>query len=251
MFSKTLGFTLLCLLPIASFAAEIKVLSAGAVKPALAPLIDSYRAHTGDSVNISYGAMGAIKDKIAAGEPADVVIGTPEGLADIEKQGKLVAGSQVPLGIVGMALAVRAGAASPDISTPERLKQALLKATTIGYPDPVKATSGKHFASVLQRLGIADAVKAKTVTKGDGALVADAVAKGEIELMAGQASEILPVTALKLVGPLPGDLQKVTTYSAAVAADAKSSQAAAAFIRYLTSKDGRAVFASKGFDAPK
>lgn len=247
---KAFVFVLACSLPVAGFAAEIKILSAGATKPPLAPLVEMYRKQTGDKLEVSYGTMGLLKEKIAAGERADVIIATVETMTELEQQGKVVAGSRVPLGDIGIGIAVRAGAPVPDVSTPEALKQTLLKAKSIAYVDPTKGTSGKHFAGVLQRLGIAEAVKSKTVLR-EGGYAMEAVATGEAEIGVQQTSEILPVKGIKLIGQLPGDLQKVTTYSAAIMTDAKSPQPATAFIRYLTGKEGRAIFVSKGFAAPK
>lgn len=250
MLTKSFAFMLVCLMPITSFAAEIAVLSAGAAKPSMAPLVERYAGQAGDKIKISYGTMGALQEKLAAGERADVMIATVEVLTDLEKRGKIVPGSRVALGEIGVGVAVREGAPMPDISTPEALKQTLLKAKSIVYVDPTKGTSGKHFAGVLQRLGIADQVKSKTITR-EGGFVLEAVANGEAEIGFQQTSEIIPVKGVKLVGQLPGELQKITVYSAAVMSDAKSPQAAAAFIRYLTGKDGRAMFVSKGFAAPR
>jgi molybdate transport system substrate-binding protein len=194
--------------------------------------------------------MGLLQQKIAAGERADVLIATIEVMTDLEKQGKVVAGSRVPLGDIGIGVAVREGAPVPDISTPEAFKQALLKAKSIVYVDPTKGTSGKHFAGVLQRLGIAEAVKSKTILR-EGGFAVEAVAKGEAEIGVQQTSEIIPVKGVKLIGQLPGDLQKVTTYSAAIMNGAASPKPAQAFIRYLAGKEGRAVFVAKGFMAPR
>lgn len=233
-----------------SVAAEVTVLSAGAAKAPLAPLVETYEKQAGAKVAVSYGTMGLLQEKIAAGERADVIIATVEVLTDLEKQGKIMPGSRAALAEIGVGVAVRADAPVPDISTPEALKRALLQAKSIVYVDPTKGTSGKHFAGVLQRLGIADAVKSKTVLR-EGGYALEAVATGEAEIGVQQASEILPVKGVKLVGPLPGDLQKVTIYSAAIMSDAKSPEPAAAFIRYLTGKEGRAMFVSKGFATPR
>jgi len=250
MVSKLFAAALAAALPIVSSAAEIAVLSAGATKPAVAPLVESYAKQTGDKVGVSYGTMGALQEKLAAGERADVIIATVEVMTELEKKGKVVPGTRVPVGDIGVGAAVREGAPVPDISTPEALKQTLLKAKSIVYVDPTKGTSGKHFASVLERLGIAAQVKPKTVLR-EGGFVLEAVATGEAEIGFQQTSEIIPVKGVKLVGQLPGDLQKVTTYTAAIMTDAKARQPAEAFIRYLTGKEGRSVFLSKGFSAPK
>jgi molybdate transport system substrate-binding protein len=246
---KTFALGLVCLLPLCSFAAEMSVLSAGAVNVALSSLAESYQRQTGDKIEIKYATMGLLQQKVAAGERADIVIATAEGMEQLEKQGNIVPGSSVPLGQVGIGVAVRENAPLPDISTPEAFKQTLLKAKSIVYVDPSKGTSGKHLAAVLQRLGIAEAVRPKTLLV-DGGYAVEPVAKGEIELGMQQMSEILPVKGVKLVGPLPPELQKTTTYSAAIMSGSKSQDAAKAFIRHLASNEGRAMFVAKGFTAP-
>lgn len=249
MHSKTIALTLGCLISVTSFAAEISVLSAGAVKAPVSSLAESYRRETGDKIEISYGTMGFVQQKIAGGEHADVVIATAEVMDELEKQGKVTAGSRVALGQVGVGVAVKEGAPVPDISTPEAFKLTLLKARSLVYVDPARGTSGKHFANVLQRLSIAEAVKARTKVV-DGGYVVELVAKGEAEIGVQQISEILPVKGVTLVGPLPAELQKTTTYTAGIMAWTKSPEAAAALIRYLTGSEGRALFLSKGFSAP-
>src|SRR2546428_7535811 len=145
-----------------------------------------------------------------------------------------------------MGVAVREGAPKPDISTPEALKQALLAAKSLVYVDPGQgATSGIHFAGVLERLGIADAVRAKTRLV-PGGYPAELVARGEVELVAHQISEIVPVKGVTLVGRLPKDLQKITTYSAGLAARSAVPEAARAFIAFVARPAFKARFAGAG-----
>jgi len=151
------------------------------------------------------------------------------------------------LGSVGIGVAVKRGAALPDVSTPEALKNALIKAQSITYMDPQKGTSGKHFDAVLQQLGIADQVKAKT-RLGDAGFVLEPVARGEIELGVQQITEILPVQGAQLVGPLPAPLQKITTYSVMLASSLKHPSEADAFSQFLQSAQAAEVFRAKGFD---
>ncbi len=238
------------LVPAVGSAAEISVLSAGAVRAPVSSLVETYRLRTGHKVGIDYSPVGPIRQKIAAGERADAVIVTAEVTEELEKQGKIVPGSGVALGEVGVGVAVREGAPLPDISTPEALRRTLLAAKSLVYVDPTKGTSGKHFAGVLQRLGIADAVKPRTLLL-DGGNVVEAVAKGEVEIGVQQVSEILPVKGVRLVGPLPLELQKITTYVGAVMIGAKSPEVAAAFLRHLAGEEGRAMFASRGFGPPR
>ena len=172
-----------------------------------------------------------------------------EVVAEVERQGWAVVGSAVPVGSVGIGVAVKAGAARPDISSPEALRQTLLQAQSITYMDPQKGTSGKHFAAVLEQLGIARPMQAKT-RLGDVGFVVEPVAKGEIEIGIQQITEILPVQGVVLLGPLPGNLQKITTYSALLGTPAQAQPAAADFIRHLLSPQATAVFERTGFKRP-
>ncbi len=225
--------------------ADLQVLSAGATKPAVSTLLESFRAATGHTVQITFDTMGGIAKRVAGGERADAVIGTTEGLAQLAQQGKIEAASVTPLGQTGIGVAVRESAPRPDISTPEAFKQTLMAARSIAYVDPTRGTSGRHFAGVLQQLGIAEAMQSKTRLI-EGGYVAELVARGEAELAVHQISEILPVKGVVLVGPLPEQLQKITTYAAALTNETKSRAAAAAFIAHLSGGNGRAAFDARG-----
>src|SRR5215467_6726672 len=215
-------------------AAEIKVLSAGAMKGIVADLAESFHQETGHTVAISTGTAGEIRQKMTAGDPADVVFVTDTVIEQL-------AGT-------GIGVAVRDGTPPPDISTPEALKQALLAAKSIVYVDPaIGATSGIHFAGVLQRLGIAEAVKGKTVL-WPGGYAAEALLKGQAELCVHQISEILPVKGVTLVGPLPRELQKITTYSAALSSRAATPEVGRAFIAFVSRPSFKPKLAAAGLD---
>ncbi len=229
-------------------AAEIKVLSAGAVKNIVTELAEAFRQETGHTIVISTGTAGEIRQKVTAGDPADVVFVTDTVLEQLAATGLLVADSRADIARTGIGVAVREGAPLPDISTPEAFKQTILAAKSIVYVNPASgATSGVYFASVLQRLGIADAVKDKTVL-WPGGFAAEAVAKGQADLCVHQISEILPVKGVTLVGPLPRDLQKITTYSAALSTRAATPAPARAFIAFVTRPSFKAKFAAAGLD---
>ena len=237
-----------CALAASAQAAEIKVLSAGAVKNIVTELAETFRQETGHTVVLSSGTAGEIRQKVAAGDPADVVFVTDTVLEQLVVTGLLVADSRADIARTGIGVAVREGAPLPDISTPEAFKLTVLAAKSIVYTDPSRgATSGIHFASVLQRLGIADAVKDKTVL-WPGGFAAEAIVKGQADLCVHQISEILPVKGVTLVGPLPRDLQKITTYSAAVSTQAATPAPARAFIAFVTRPSFKAKFAAAGLD---
>ena len=229
-------------------AAEIKVLSAGAVRSVVSGLAEAFGRETGHAVMLTFGTVGALRQKLAAGEPADVLILTDVAIDDLARQGAVATGTRTDIARTGMGVAVREGAPVPDISTPEAFRQTLLSAKSLTYVDPAQgATSGVHFAGVLQRLGIAEAVKGKTRLVAGG-YPAELVAKGEAELVAHQISEIIPVKGVTLVGPLPKDLQKITTYSAGLAARSAVADAARAFVAFLSQPSFKTRFAEAGLD---
>ena len=147
-----------------------------------------------------------------------------------------------------VAIGVRSGAPQPDISTVEKLKAALLAAKSISYADPAKGgASGVYFAKVVDRLGIADQMKSKTVLV-PGAQAGELVAKGEVEMGVAQASEIAAVPGTQVVGPLPGDLHIEMIFSVGIGSMSKDPAAAKSLIELLTSPTGAAVLKSKGMD---
>jgi molybdate transport system substrate-binding protein len=228
-------------------AAEVRVISAGAMRAIVTEMSRAYEQETGNTVTLAFGTVGMVRQKMAA-EQVDVVIMTDVAVDDSSRQGAVLAGSRVDLARTGMGVGVREGAARPDISSAEALRQALLAARSIVYVDPAQgATSGIHFASVLERLGIAEVMKPKTRLV-PGGYPAELVARGEVELVAHQISEIVPVKGVVLVGPLPRDLQKVTTYSAGVAAKSGSPDLARGFIAFLARPAFKAKFAAAGLD---
>ena len=246
---KNISATMVALLALwvsAAQAAEIRVLSAGAVEPALVALAEAFRNDTGHQVNITFATAPALRGKVAASEAADILIAPPAVLDDFVKAGKVLAEDRAALGRVGVGVAVRAGAPAPDISTPDALKEAVLRADSLVYNE---ASTGIYFAKLLERLGIADAVKAKTTRYPDGAAVFEHVIKGKgSEIGVGATTEIVSYTkkGLHFVGPLPAEIQNYTTYTAGVVAGAASPDAARAFIRFLTSPPAKAAFAASG-----
>ena len=228
-------------------AAEMRVISAGAVKSIVTDLVPIYEKETGNKVVIEFGPMGFVRQKLAS-DPADVVIMSDTVIEDTIAKGGVASGSRTDIARTGMGIGVRDGAPKPDISTVDAFKRALLEAKSIVYVDPASgATSGTHFAAVLQKLGLADALKPKTRLV-PGGYPAELVAKGEVEMVAHQISEIVPVKGVTLVGALPKDLQKVTIYSAGVASKAQNAELARGFIGFLTRPAFRPKFAEAGLD---
>jgi molybdate transport system substrate-binding protein len=237
------AWALALLFPLSLGAQELRVLSGGAAKSLVDPLAATF-AH--GKVEVQYQPMGRLLESLAQGAEVDLVIVTEETLPRLEREKRVQRGAK-PVARVGIGVAVNEKAASPDISTVEAFKRALLAAKSVVYIDPKVGTSGKHVAEVLERLGIAERVNAKA-TLGQGGYIVEPVGRGEIELGIHQISEILPVRGVKLVGPLPRELQKYTTY---VAAPVKQSRLVLDFIDHLTGAEARKRLAAAGYSAPE
>jgi molybdate transport system substrate-binding protein len=230
-------------------AAEIKVLTAGAIRGVLEALLPEFEQASGHKVVLDNATAGVLAKRIAGGEAFDLAVITP-GVIDEAARGGKIAGARVDLAKVGMGVAVKEGAAAPDISTVEAFKQALLAAKTVAYIDPkAGGSSGIYFDGLIDRLGIGAEVRAKARLKAGGH-VADLVASGEAELAVHQISEILPVKGVRLVGPLPAPVQNTTVYSAGLGTGAKDPAAAKALLDHFAGPAAAAVLSAKGMEKP-
>ena len=231
-----------------ALAADIKVMSTVALNAPLDDLKPKFESATGNKLTIVYGLIAELKKRVQDGETADVMLLSRAALDDLQAQGKVASGSIINVASSSVAVTVRAGAPKPDISTSDALKRTLLDAKSIVYADPAKGgASGVYFAKVLERLGIVDQMKSKTILV-PGAQAAEVVAKGQAELGVAMGSEIVPVAGAQLVGPLPGDLNFVIVFSAGIGPTSKDSAAANALIKFMTGPTGAAVLKSKGMD---
>jgi molybdate transport system substrate-binding protein len=229
-------------------AAEIKVLTAGAFKQVLLALLPDFERTSGHKVVVENDTVGALTKRIEGGETFDLAILTPATVDGLASKGKLVAGSRANLARVGIGVVVKEGAPKPDIGSLAAFKQALLAAKSVAYIDPAAGgSSGIYVAGLLDKLGVAAEVKPKAKLIPGGA-VAEHVARGEAELGIHQISEILPVKAVTLVGPLPADIQNYTVYAAALGAQAKESDAAKALLKALSGPAAAEVLKSKGME---
>src|SRR3954453_19735917 len=211
-------------------AAEVKVFTSVALTTALDELAPVFERKTGNKLTISYDLAAVQKKRILEGERADVIILTRVMMDDLAGQNKLAPGDIVNVANTPVALAVRAGAPKPDISTADAFKQTLLSAKSISYADPAKGgLSGVVASRAIDRLGIAEQMKSKT-TLVLGAQAPELVGRGEAELGIAQASEIVPNPAVQLVGALPGELGSLTQFSAGIAADSAYANASKALI---------------------
>ena len=194
-----------------------------------------------------YSLIADIRKRMLDGETADVIILSRPVMDELDKQEKFASGSITNIAGTPVALAVRAGAPKPDISTVDALKRTLLAAKSIVYADPAKGgASGVYFARVVDRLGIADQLKSKTILV-PGAQAAEVVAKGEAEIGVAQTSEIVPVAGAQVLGPLPGEFASTTLFTAGIGATTKVPEAAKSLIQFLTGPVARPVFSARGF----
>ena len=222
----------------------LRLVSAGAAHA----LVDEAARAAGLEATGSFGAVGAMLEKLDAGEPADVVILTRAQVDALAAQGRVVPESVGDLGTVATSLAVRAADDPPDVSAEGPLRAALLAADAIYFPDPARATAGIHFAKVLASLGIANEVRSKVRNFPNGATsMREMAAATGHPIGCTQATEILATPGIRLVAPLPRGLDLETTYTAAVDARAADSKAARDFVARLTASQGRAQRRALGF----
>jgi molybdate transport system substrate-binding protein len=233
-------------------AAELRLLTAGAFAQVAKDLVPAFAAKSGHQVTVAQGTAGALKSRIEGGETFDVAVITPVVIDALVKGGKLTAESRTDVATVGVGVGVKEGAPKPDISTVDGFKQALLAAKAVAYIDPASGgTSGMYVDKLLERLGIADVIRPKAKLKQGGGHAADFVANGEADIVLQQMSEIVPVRGVVVVGPLPADIQNITTYTAAISTQSKSAAAAQDLLKMLSGPEAAALLKAKGMQAAK
>jgi molybdate transport system substrate-binding protein len=234
---------------VVSDAAEIKVLAAAPFKAALTEeFLPRFERETGFKAAVKYDLAASLKPQIEAGEPFDVAILTPAIIDDLIKSGKIDTKSRSIIARIGAGIAIRQGASKPDISTTEAFKRVLLGAKSIAYGDPAKGGAVPvYFVSLLQRLGIAEETKAKTKLVAPGE-TPQAVATGEAELGIVQASELVSVRGVELLGPFPTELQLYTILAAGIASNSKEPEAASALIKLPTAPAAASALKAKGME---
>jgi molybdate transport system substrate-binding protein len=233
-------------------AADVKVIAAGAVRGLIGQIIDDYSGRTGQKFDFTIGTTGQLRNIIASGQPADLIICSAPLMAELEKVGKFTPGSRTDLGRVGIGVAVRDGAAVPDVATPEVFKTTLVAARSIAFTNPAEGgTSGIYFTGLAERLGIGDAVKAKAVLTKGGHEAAVAVAQGQAEMAVIFISEAVVVKGVVVAGPLPPSLQQYSGYAAAIPASSTDPAAARAFVAALTSPAMAERWRRNGFEPPR
>src|SRR2546428_10388837 len=246
----TIGFAIGLAAPTRSDAAEIKVLTSRAMNHVLTELAGAFQRTSGHKITLILAPPSEIMKRVVDGEIVDVVM-SGVTVDNLVKQGKIAPGDRLVLAQVGIGVAVRAGAPKPDISSPEALKRTLLAAKSIVYTDPaIGGASGIQFEKVIDRLGIAKEIKAKSIVNARAATKpsAEFVARGEAELGIQLISEIVSVPGAELLGPLPGDLQAMTAILAGILTTAPEPDAARALLRFLTSLAAAAAIKAAGME---
>jgi molybdate transport system substrate-binding protein len=234
----------------AAVAAEIKVMSSAGFKAAYLELAADFERTTGHTIVNAWGpSMGdtpqAVPNRIARGEPVDVVIVAGEALERLIKDGKVVAASRSDLARSLIGGAVRTGAPKPDIGSVAAFVRALSDAKSIAYSD---SASGVYISTALyKQLGVSDAIKAKSKMI-PAEPVGEVVARGDAELGFQQVSELMAVKGIDLLGPIPAEIQKVTVFSAGIAAGAKEPEAAAALIKFVSAPAAAAAIKKSGME---
>lgn len=207
-----------------AYSGEIKVLTAGAFKSVVTALVPEFEKQTGHKVTVENDTAGALTKRISGGEGFDLVVLTPAALAELMKAGKVVEGSTKLLARVAIGVAVKKGAAEPDISTVAAFQNALLAARAVAYIDPAAGgSSGIYLTKLFEKMGIADRIKAKAVLV-PGGLVAQRLVNDEADIAIHQISEILTVPGATLVGPIPAEIQNYTVYAGGVSTAARDAR---------------------------
>jgi molybdate transport system substrate-binding protein len=243
----TLALSLVAAASAATAAADLSVLSAGAVESAVRKCARHYEREFGRDVDMVFATGPQLSERLAGGHTADVLIAPEAVMAKALKSGRVVAESHSEIARVGVGIAVRRGASAPKVATLDALKDALLRADSVVYNE---ASTGQYLEKLFDRIGIADQLKAKTARYPSAAEVLEHVLRGRARSEIGFA----PITEIKdfeakgltFVGPLPADVQNYTSYVAGVMSEARAPDTARDFVRYLTSAAARRTFAATG-----
>src|SRR5688572_21809998 len=221
----------------------LSIFASNSTRAVLAEVKPELERASGRTVTFSFDPAQIMLKRIASGESGDLAILGQPAIDALAKEGKIVPDSRRTLARCGVGIGVRAGAPKPDISSVEALKRALLAAKSICHT--TRGASGIHFSGVIERLGIAEAVKAKAV-KNEGGLIGELVVRGEAELAVQQIPELMAVPGIDLVGPLPQELQSISVVTAGIFTGSKEAAAARALLEFLALPSSARVFRAKG-----
>jgi molybdate transport system substrate-binding protein len=230
--------------------AVLRLLSAGAAQAVCERIIDEFQRDTGHEVEASFGAVGAMKARMAGGEPTDLIILSAPLIQDLVSAGMVAVSSVRDIGKVGTGVAVRAGTPLPEVRTREALRGNILAASVIVCPDPATATAGKIVMKLMERLGVATQVEDRMqfFPNGYAAMKWLSESSGNMELGITQNTEILPNKGVTWVGALPDEFQMKATYTAGVAAKGMQPELAREFVRRLTAESFRPQLRDAGYE---
>jgi len=244
---RTLGLlaTTAWLISTNAYAADVVVLCSQGLKTALEELRPQFEAATGDHLIITYDTSAMLKTQVEAGTPFDVLVLTPALIKALIQQGKVADGTAATLARTGVGIAVKKGAARPDIGSTEALERTLSDARSVAYS--TSGASGMVFAAALQKLGIADEVKAKGKAIPNG-LTGEVVARGEADLAVQLMPELMSVSGVDVVGPFPPEVQSFVVLTGGIAAATANKAQAEAFFTFLKSPPATTVIRAKGLE---
>jgi molybdate transport system substrate-binding protein len=232
-----------------SFAADMRVYSGGAPQDTLKTIAPEFEKATGHRLNFTFAVVGAIQQRIAGGEKADVVLLPVPLLNALEAAGKLRPDSKRLLARVGIAVIVRDGTPKPDVSTPDALRAALTKARSITHADPQATPGGRHIAAMLAQWGIVETPERRIAPKSAISGGAELIANGEIEIGLYLLSEVRAVKGVTVAGMLPPAQQSYIVYAGAIAADSAAPEPAAEFLKFIADPAQQQQWQATGFEA--
>ncbi len=239
LFTALTSFALYLAAPLPVLAQEpIRILATGVFASTLPSLAGPFEAASGYKLQVSIANAGQVAARVAAGEPADLVMSSSASIKTLAKQGVLVP-EEVAIGKMRLGVAGPAGAQTPDMASADTFRGLLLSARKVAYIDPNGGgTSGPFFEKMFVSLGIADAVHGKAILGKDGREIVEAVASGAATIGMTQASEIIGATGVKFAGYLPDSLNLTTPYAASITTQSKNAKAATAFLAFIASPVG-------------
>jgi molybdate transport system substrate-binding protein len=244
--ATTVGVTFLSPQVVEVQGTAVRVLASNGVKAALEELRPQCERAIGHPLALRFNSTASVKKEIEAGEGFDVAIITSDAIGDLIKQGKLAGGSRADLGRSELGIGIRAGAARPDIHTPEALKRTLRDAQSITYPQD--GASRAYIEQMFERMGIAADVKPRIILAPGSGPATESVAAGKAALVITLISEIVPIHGVEILGPLPGELHYDIRFGAAASATTKNAEAAKALITFLAGPGSATTFKAKGLE---
>ena len=231
--------------------ATLTVFCTIAVRGAVSELLPSLERALGHQLDVTWGTAPMLVKRVEEGESADVLVLSQAGIDTLRKANKLVPSSEVTLANSATAVAIKAGTPKPDISTPDAFVQTLLKARGVAYTHPsAGGASGVYFAQLIERLGIADQIKAKSKHPPAGGFSGELLLTGDADIAIQQKPELMHVAGTEVIGLFPGELNVVTVFVGAVAAGSSHALPAKVFIDALRKPESVAVFHAKGLETP-